>query len=94
MDNIPPLRLFSPVEFDSVRYDELSLRELTVDEMIALEKSTGNKLVIEQDKAFYSLTCGVPPQVIGNMKSRDWVRLKNYYWDKLGNVELPPVTSE
>ena len=93
MENLT-LKLTKPVNFDAATFEELTLRELIVDEMIGLEKQHSSKPTIEYDKHFFALTCGVQPDVIGQLGSRDWVRLKNFYWDKLGNVELQAMTSE
>ena len=78
---------------DGVRVTELTLRELTVDENIVLERSNAGKGALEQDKAFFAMSCGVAPDVIGKMGQRDWTRLKNRYWSTLGNVELEPTTA-
>lgn len=78
---------------DGVQVTALTLRELTVDENIALERQGAGKGALEQDKAFFAMSCGVAPDVIGKMGQRDWTRLKNRYWSTLGNVELEPATS-
>ena len=78
---------------DGIRVDALTLRELTVDENIALERQGNGKGPLEQDKAFFAMSCGVAPDVIGKLGQRDWTRLKNRYWSTLGNVELDPLTS-
>ena len=75
---------------DGAKHDALTLRELTVDENIALERQGNGKGTLEQDKAFFAMSCGVPPDVIGKMGQRDWTRLKNRYWEVLGNVEPEP----
>lgn len=79
---------------DGIKTTELTLRELTVDENIALERKGAGLGTLEQDKAFFAMSCGVAPAVIGAMKQRDWTRLKNLYWRTLGNVEPEPTTSE
>ena len=78
---------------DGVQVAALTLRELTVDENIALERQGNGKGPLEQDKAFFAMSCGVPPDVIGKLGQRDWTRLKTKYWSTLGNVELEPLTS-
>ena len=78
---------------DGIKVASLTLRELTVDENIVLERSGAGKGALEQDKAFFAMSCGVPPDVIGKMGQRDWMRLKNRYWTTLGNVEPEPETS-
>lgn len=79
---------------DGLVVDSLTLHELTVDENIVLERQGAGKGALEQDKAFFAMSCGVAPDVIGKLGQRDWTRLKNRYWTTLGNVELEPVTSE
>lgn len=79
---------------DGIETKELTLHELTVDENIALERDGISKGPLEQDKAFFAMSCGVAPDVIGKLGQRDFTRLKNRYWATLGNVELEPETSE
>lgn len=99
-DDAPPknenttIKLWSPVEIPGHTVDELTMRELSVDENIALGKAHGNKTTLEQDKEFFALMTGQPPEVIGKLKNRDWMRLKNKYWETLGNVEPASNTSE
>lgn len=89
------VKLLRPVKgADGTTTDALTLRELTVDENIALERQGAGKGPLEQDKAFFALSCGVSPDVIGSMGQRDWTRLKNRYWQTLGNVEPEPTTAE
>lgn len=79
---------------DGSMVESLTLRELTVDENIVLERHGGGKGPLEQDKAFFAMSCGVDPDVIGKLGQRDWTRLKNRYWTTLGNVELGSAISE
>lgn len=88
------LKLTKPVSMDGQEFTELTLRELTVDEIIAHEKSHGQKVVPENDKFFYALSCGVPPELIGKLGSRDWQRLKHLHWATLGNVGLESEPAE
>jgi hypothetical protein len=89
------LKLSRPVKGpDGGTTSELTLRELTVDENIALERQSTGKGTLEQDKAFFAMSCGVSPDVIGAMGQRDWMRLKNLYWGTLGNVEPEPESLE
>ncbi len=88
------IELLRPVTgSDGLKVTALTLRELTVDENIVLERQSAGKGALEQDKAFFAMSCGVAPDVIGKMGQRDWTRLKNRYWQSLGNVEPEPVTS-
>lgn len=93
MDDLT-IKLLSPVTVDGEKIESLTLRELTVDENIALQKSHGEKTAIEQDKYFFALTCGVSPAAIGSLKQRDWGRLRMRYAETLGNVELESESSE
>lgn len=88
------VQLRAPVEFDGERITELTMRELTVDEIIALQKAHGGKMVAEFDKHYFAVMCGVAPQVIGKLGDRDWRRLKLRYAETLGNDELEPETAE
>ena len=88
------ITLKTPVTVDGQTVTSLTLRELTVDEQIALEQSHKNKGPLEQDKHFFALSCGVAPGVIGALGSRDWTRLKTRYWETLGNVESEDTPSE
>jgi len=81
------VNLLTPVNVDGLEITELTLRELCVDEEIALAKTHGEKFGIEQDKYFFATSCGVSPEVIGKLKRRDWTRLKNRFHEELGNVE-------
>lgn len=87
------LKLITPVKVDAVSYSELSLRELVVDEIIALESQGVGKTTTAQDRDYFALSCGVPPDVIGKLGSRDWDRLKRLHWQKLGNGASEPETA-
>jgi Phage tail assembly chaperone proteins, E, or 41 or 14 len=93
MDDLT-ITLLKPVIVDGETTSSLTLRELTVDEMILHEKQHGTKTTAEQDKFFFSMSCGVVPDVIGKLGSRDWNRLKSRYWSTLGNGMLEPSSSE
>lgn len=73
---------------------ELTFRELTVDELIIVERQSAGKGDIEQDKILYAMSCGVSPEVIGKVGQRDWVRLRQRYWSTLGKAEPEPATAE
>lgn len=67
------VKLKCPVTQDGVTYEELSIRELTVAEMIAFNKAHGNKdSGFERDSYYFALVCGVPREVLLQMKQRDW----------------------
>lgn len=86
--------LKKPVTVEGQRYDSLTLRELTVDEVILLERQNGSKGQVEQDKFYFAMSCGVLPDVIGALGQRDWTRLKTRFWETLGNVESEGDPSE
>lgn len=88
------VKLIKPRSLDGQEFTDLTLRELSVDEIIAHEKTHGQKLVIESDKFFFALSCGVPPELIGKLCDRDWKRLKQRYWETLGNVGPEPEPAE
>lgn len=88
------VKLLTPVTVDGETTTTLVLRELTVDEIILLDKQNASKPMNEQDKYFYAQSCGVVPDVIGKLGQRDWNRLKALYWSTLGNVEPEPETAE
>ena len=67
------------------KHESLTLRELTVDEHIALESKHGHKTPLGQDREYYAVMAGVPPEVIGNMKRREWTKLRAFYEKNLGN---------
>lgn len=83
-----------PVTVMDTEHTSLTLRELSVAENVALQKSHGSKTTLEQDIHFFALMCGVPADVIANLKQRDFSRLKNRYWETLGNVEPESAISE
>ena len=83
------VKLRKPVTVDALTFDELVLRELTVAEIVALEKAHGQKLTVEQDVQWFAVACGVSPAVISALGNRDWMRLKTAQFDLLGNVEDP-----
>ena len=93
MDDLT-LKLLVPVKVDGETVTSLTLRELNVDETIALERQHGTKTAAEQDKFFFSQSCGVVPDVIGKLGTRDWNRLKTRYWSTLGNGAQEPDSSE
>ena len=78
--------LLSPVTINGDTTNTLVLRELTVEELLALEKSHGHKSAFEQDVYMFSMSCGVAPDVIKKLRERDWKRLKMKYWETLVNV--------
>ena len=88
------IKLLAPVNVDGETHQTLTLQELTVDQIILLDKQHGSKPTSEQDKYFYAQSCGVVPDVIGKLGSRDWNRLKQRYWSTLGNAGLEPETAE
>lgn len=92
MDNLT-ITLNSPVVVAGETISSLTLRELTVAENLALDKSHGTKSTLEQDINFFAVSCGVAPDVILGLKQRDWTRLKARYWETLGNVEPEPGNS-
>jgi hypothetical protein len=88
------VKLLSPVTVDGEKITELTLRELTVDENIALQERHGEQSAIKQDKYFFAMSCGVAPEVIGSLKQRDWTRLRFRFSETLGNVEPESGNSE
>lgn len=93
MDDLT-IKLLSKVNVDGMEYDKLTLRELTVDEVIELEDKHGTKVPTAQDKYFFAMACNVPPEVIGSLGQRDFIRLRNLHTDKLGNVKPEGENSE
>ena len=82
------LKLNRPVKTgDGITTHELTMRELTVAENVALEHQSAGKGTLEQDVAFFAMSCGVSTEVIMGMGQRDWTRLKTRYYETLGNVE-------
>ena len=88
------VKLKNPVTVEGQRYDSLAMRELTVDEVILLERQNGSKGQVDQDKFYFAMSCGVIPEVIGALGQRDWTRLKTRFWETLGNVASEEDTSE
>jgi hypothetical protein len=80
------LKLLTPVVVEDETVSELTLRELSVDELLAQEKTHGSKSILEQDIHSYALMTGYSPKVIRALKQRDWMRLRNLFWSTLGNV--------
>ena len=85
--------LWRPVEVDGVRYSSVSLRELTVEENLELEKAGASRSSFEQDIHYFAKMAGKPASFMTQLKERDWKRIKNFYWETLGNVEQEPTTS-
>lgn len=80
------VKLLKPVTVAGHTTTELTLRELSVAENLALEKSHKDKTPLDQDVHFFALSTGVAPDIILAMGQRDWTRLKTRYWETLGNV--------
>lgn len=93
MDSLT-IKLLSPIDQDGVKYEQLTLRELTVGQLEGNQIMHGSKTGFEQDVHFFALSCGVSPEVIRAMKQRDWTRLKAKYWEELGNVQSEPENFE
>lgn len=79
----PVVKLRKPVKLDGVDYTELTLRELTVNEIGAFQKQHGKKDPIDKDKAYFGLVCGVPSEVIGMLGQRDYNALSEANQDFL-----------
>jgi hypothetical protein len=88
------IKLLKPAVVAGHTTSELTLRELSVAENLALEKSHKDKTPLEQDVHFFALSTGVAPDVILALGQRDWTRLKTRYWETLGNVGLEAEPSE
>lgn len=73
---------------------KLTMRELTVDEIVELEKSDVVIGATEYDRLLFAKMCNVPASVIGQLKGRDWRRLKDKFHSTLGNVEPAPESLE
>ena len=80
------LKLLAPVTIDGDTTATLVLKELTVEQLLVLERSHGGKTAFEQDVYTFAMSCGVAPDVIKKLGQRDWQRLKMKYWETLGNV--------
>lgn len=76
------------------KHEALTMRELTVDEHISLEAKHGSKPMLAQDREHFAMMCGVPAEVIGQMKAREWQKLRRFYQKNLGNDEPESETSE
>lgn len=88
------IELLVPVKgADGFETTELTMRELTVDENIVLERQGAGKGPLENDKAFFAMCCGVSPDVIGKLGQRDWRRLQNRFYATLGKSDPEPATS-
>lgn len=85
--------LWRPVEVDGVKHSSVTLRELTVEENLELEKAGASRSSFEQDIHYFAKMASKPPAFMLALKERDWKRVKNYYWETLGNVEQEPQTS-
>ncbi len=81
------LKLLTPISDDGLEITQLVLRELTVAEVIALDKSHAGKSQEEQNIFFFAMACGVSPKVIQSLFHRDWIRLKSKHWEFMGNAD-------
>lgn len=88
---IPLLR---PVEFDGLKVTSITLNEITVEESLELDKKAASRTGLEQDIHYFAKMAGKPPALIQSLKERDWKRVKNAYWETLGNFEQEPESSE
>jgi hypothetical protein len=88
------VQLIRPIEFDGIKHSSVTLRELTVEENLELDKASGNRTSLEQDIHYFAKMAGKPAGFMLVLKERDWKRLKNIYWETLGNVELELTSSE
>lgn len=80
--------LLRPFDCDGVRYTSVKLRELTVEENLELDKASANRSSFEQDVYYFAKMAQKPASFFMSMRERDWKRVKNAYWETLGNVEL------
>lgn len=92
--DVVKIPLLRPFDHDGVRYTSVSLRELTVEETLELEKGASGRTSMEQDICYFAKMAGKPTSFFSVMKERDWKRVKNIYWETLGNAELEPTSSE
>ena len=88
--------LLFPVEYakEARKITSITLRELTVDEIIEVERDSDGRSMTADDKTLFAKMSGLPPEIIGALKSRDWRRLKNKYHSTLGNVGPESDSSE
>lgn len=86
--------LWKPFDFEGFKQTSVTLHELTVEENLELEKASAGLSTFEQDIRYFAKMAGKPVAFFLAMKERDWKRVKNRYWETLGNVELEPATSE
>lgn len=96
ISNTASIDLWFPIEFDGIKHSTLTMTELTVEEVFELDKAAAanQRTSFEQDLHYFAKMVGKPPAMLMQLKERDWKRLKNKYWETLGNVELEPTSSE
>lgn len=78
-----------PIFHEGGEYATFTVKELTVDELIALEKgdTSNSRTVVESDKHYFALACGVSPAVIGLLSQSDFNRLRRENAKVLGNLD-------
>lgn len=82
------LKLRTPIQADGITIDTLTLRELKVKELLALEEAAaaGNRSAGKQEVHRFALMTGLSPDSISELSERDWNRLRTKYWETVGNV--------
>lgn len=87
--------LLFPIEYDGIKHSSLTMTELTVEEVFELDKAAAanQRTSFEQDLHYFAKMVRKPPALLMQLKERDWKRLKNKYWETLGNAELEPENS-
>lgn len=95
MDGVT-VTLKKPIEFDGEKVTELTLHELTVDELIEQEERYSGKGLNTQDKYAIAKSARVSHELIGKLKQSDWQRLRAKYFEQVGNEQddqaLPDAT--
>lgn len=83
-------KLLKKLTIDGIPVSELRLRDLSVGEEIEIDDLHGSKSQRHQDAALFARMADKPIELIMSMSSRDFKRMRGFYWETLGNVDWEP----
>jgi hypothetical protein len=78
---------------DQVKYDEITLREPTVDEIEKFIKKLKGTNEIDAMRYFIALVSGMLPTVIGQMGARDWNEAQEFIQAFFPKSDSPVIGS-
>lgn len=83
------VNLMFPIEHDGIKHNTITLNELTVEQVLELDKSNKDRTSFEQELHYFAKMAGKPVSMLLTLKERDWKRIRDAYWVTLGKSEQP-----